>query len=187
MDSHNLRDLYVNKLSSELQKKLKLSNIMQVPRLAKIVINVGVKEAVANNKVLTSVIDSIQRNTGQRHVKVKARKSIAGFKLRAGMPIGVKVTLRRERMYDFLYRLINLALPKMRDFQGVSRKFDGRGNYNLGIKESIIFPELDYDTIDRIHGLNITFETTSNDDNAAFELLKSFGMPFKESDLTGVA
>lgn len=182
MGDRGLRDLYVNEIAAKLQKKLNLDNVMKIPRLSKIVLNVGVKDAVSNSKALASVVDAIQRIAGQRPVKVKARKSIAGFKLRAGMFIGVKVTLRRDRMYDFLYKLVNLALPKMRDFQGIPDKFDGRGNYNLGIKENIIFPEVDYDTVDKVHGLNITFETTTNDDKAAFELLKFFGMPFRASD-----
>lgn len=181
MERARLKKLYKDTICPELQKSLNISNIMEVPRLSKIVLNVGVKEATADSKVIQEIMDVISTIAGQRPVKTLARKSIAGFKLREGMPIGVKVTLRREAMYEFLDRLINLALPKTRDFQGVSTKFDRRGNYNLGIKEWSIFPEIEAETALKLHGLNITIETTTNNDEYARELLTRFGMPFRKS------
>jgi len=181
MDKSRLEELYTQKLKQELKKELGLENIMEVPKLSKIVLNVGVKESVASNKALQAVTDGITKISGQAPVKTLARKSIAGFKLREGMPIGVKVTLRRKRMYEFLDNLINLALPKMKDFQGVPTKFDGRGNYNLGIKEWIIFPELDYQVMDNVFGLNITIHTTARTDDHGRALIKSFGMPFRKA------
>lgn len=174
-----LEELYTAEIRPRLQGVLGYSNIMQVPRLSKIVINVGVKDAVTNSKAIQSVMDVVKAIAGQQPVKTLAKKSIAGFKLREGMPVGVKVTLRGKKMYEFLDRLVNLAFPKMRDFQGVPTGFDGGGNYNLGIKEWLIFPEVDYDTVDKIRGMNITFDTTAKDKEAAFELLKNFGFPFK--------
>ncbi|NBV40873.1 50S ribosomal protein L5 [bacterium] len=175
-----LEALYKNTISKELQKELELPNVMQVPRLEKIVLNVGVKEAVTDSKVIGTVERIITAIAGQASVRTKARKSIAGFKIREGMPLGVKVTLRRDHMYEFLDRLINLSLPMVRDFRGVSKKFDRRGNYNLGIKEWVIFPEVDYDTADRILGLNVSIHTTAKTDAHAYALLKHFGMPFKK-------
>ncbi|CDK30501.1 50S ribosomal protein L5 [Candidatus Babela massiliensis] len=175
-----LEELYVNKLRPELQKNLNLSNIMEVPKLDKIVINVGVKEAVADSRILNTVIQTIDSIAGQKSVKTLAKKSIAGFKIREDMPIGVRVTLRRKKMYDFLDKLINIALPKVRDFQGVPTKFDGRGNYNLGIKEWIIFPEVD-SNIEKTFGLNITICMTGGSNANSYELLKVFGMPFKRN------
>lgn len=175
-----LEQLYNTKLKLQLKEVLNLSNIMEVPKLEKIVLNLGVKEAVADSRVLNTVVATIDNITGQKSVKTYARKSIAGFKIREGMPIGVMVTLRNDHMYNFLDKLISLALPRVRDFQGVSKKLDGQGNYNLGIKEWIIFPEADTNS-EKIFGLNITFHTSTKKDNQAFELLKSFGMPFKKS------
>ena len=150
MSKARLEELYNSKVRPELQKKLGLKNIMEVPKITKIVLNVGVKDAIADSKVLQSVMDTVGKISGQAPVKTLAKKSIASFKLRAGMPIGVKVTLRKKNMYDFLDKLINLALPKTRDFQGVPSAFDGRGNYNLGLKEITIFPEIDYDINQKI-------------------------------------
>lgn len=183
MEKARLEELYTSKIRSDLHKKLGLKNIMEVPKVSKIVVNVGVKDAIADSKVLQSVINVLEKITGQAPVKTLAKKSIAGFKLRAGMPIGVKVTLRKTNMYNFLDRLINLALPKTRDFQGVTTDLDGRGNYNLGLKEVTIFPEIEYDVNHKVHGLNITICTTALIDEHARELLKEFGMPFKKASL----
>jgi len=180
MMSSRLKELYDKKLRSGLQKELKLKNVMQVPRISKIVLNTGVKEAVGDSKVLNTVKDVLNKISGQSSVRTKARKSIAGFKLREGYPIGVMVTLRSKRMYDFLDKLINIALPSVRDFRGISCKFDGNGNYNLGIKDWFVFPEVDYDKVDRSKGLNVTIETTTKNDDEAYALLKSFNMPFQK-------
>lgn len=176
----SLQELYENEVRPHLQKELQCSNVMEVPKVSKVVINVGVKDAVSDSKSLLLVSDIIGKITGQRPVRTFAKKSIAGFKIREGMPLGVKVTLRRKRMYEFLDRLINLSLPKVRDFQGVPLKFDRRGNYNLGIKEWNIFPEVDYKVSEKLHGLNITIQTTAQSDDQALALLKSFGMPFRK-------
>jgi large subunit ribosomal protein L5 len=176
-----LEKLYDEKIRPALQKELSLRNVMQVPEIRKIVLNVGIKEAVGDSKVIQSVMDVVAKIAGQQPVKTKARHSIASFKLREGMPIGVKVTLRRRRMYEFLDRLLNLAIPKIRDFQGLATKCDGRGNYNLGISDWTIFPEIEYEVGGKIYGLNITIETTTDDDKYAIALLKSFGMPFREA------
>lgn len=173
-----LETQYIEKIRPELQKALGLKNVMQVPRLEKIVLNIGVKEAVADSRILNTVTAMFDNIAGQKSVKTLARKSIAGFKIREGMPIGVRVTLRRKKMYEFLDRLINLALPKVRDFQGVPTKLDGRGGYNLGIKEWSIFPEADT-TAEKVFGMNVTIHTSALEDAHAFELLKSFGMPFR--------
>ena len=173
-----LDELYITKLRLELQKELGKVNIMEVPQLGKIVVNVGVKEAVKDSRVLQKVVDVVSKITGQIPVKTKAKKSIASFKVREGMPLGVKVTLRRKNMYEFLDRLINLALPKVRDFQGISIKFDRQGNYNLGIREWNIFPEADREEL--VHGLNVTFDITTKNPEEGYALLKSFGMPFKQ-------
>lgn len=174
-----LEALYKEKIRADLQKELGLTNVMEVPRLTKIVLNTGVKESVNDSKVLNVVKDIMDRIAGQSSVKTKAKKSIAGFKLREGALIGVMVTLRGKRMYAFLDKLINLALPCVRDFQGVSVKFDGRGNYNLGVKDWMIFPEVDYNIIDQSRGLNISIQTTAKNDDHARALLKQFSMPFK--------
>jgi large subunit ribosomal protein L5 len=181
MAKARLEEIYVNQIRPELKEKLQLKNVMQIPKVSKIVLNVGVKDAVSDSKVLQSVMDTVGKISGQQPVKTLARKSIATFKLRMGMPIGVTVTLRSKKMYEFLDRLINLALPKTRDFQGVPTKFDGRGNYNLGLKEVIIFPEIEYELNQKMAGLNVTICTTAKEDAHAFELLKSFGMPFRKS------
>ena len=173
-----LEVLYKEKLVSDLQKELSLKNIMQAPKILKIVLNVGVKDAVGDSKILQTVQKIITMIAGQSAVKTIAKKSIAGFKIREGMPLGVMVTLRGKRMYEFLDRLINLSLPMVRDFRGVPANFDKFGNYNLGIKEWVIFPEVDYDTASKVFGLNISIETSTENKKHAYALLKSFGMPF---------
>jgi large subunit ribosomal protein L5 len=175
-----LKEYYKNELISELQKKFNYTNVMQAPRLEKVVINVGLGEAIANPKAIDFAVNDIMTISGQKPVVTRAKKSIAGFKLRAGMPIGAKVTLRGERMYEFVDRLLNVAVPRIRDFQGVSpNAFDGRGNYSLGIKEQLIFPEINYDKIDKLRGMDIVFVTTAQTDEEARELLRGFGMPFR--------
>lgn len=175
----NFRELYSTTIRSALMKEIGVGNIMQVPRVSKIVVNIGAKDAVSDSKVINGIKDILTSITGQCAVATKAKKSIAGFKLRQGMPIGVMVTLRSDRMYFFLEKLINAVLPAVRDFQGVSPKFDGRGNYNLGLKDWMVFPEIDYDKVDGSRGLNITIETTAKTDAEAQALLKAFGMPFR--------
>lgn len=179
MEKARLEELYNTKIRTELQNALDLKNVMQVPKLLKIVVNVGVKDA--DSKALQHVEEVITTITGQRAVRTKARKSLASFKLREGMPIGVMVTLRGQKMYEFLDRLINLALPRIRDFQGVTRSFDGRGNYNLGIKESTIFPEIDFGVGQKVFGLNVTIATSATNDLHGLRLLEQFNMPFKKS------
>ncbi len=175
-----LRAVYQEKVVPLMRDEFKYQNPMQVPRLQKIIVNMGLGEAIANPKIIESAVDELRNITGQQPVVTQARKSIAQFKLREGMKIGAKVTLRGPRMYEFLDRLLNVALPRVRDFKGVSNKaFDGRGNYTLGVREEIIFPEIDYDKIDKIKGLNITIVTTAETDDEARRLLKHFGMPFK--------
>ena len=180
--SSRLEETYKKQLRGSLQKELGLANVMQVPRLHKIVINTGVKDAVSDSKVLNQVQEIVTKIAGQKAVKMKARKSIAGFKLREGTPIGVMVTLRGQKMYNFLDKLINLTLPSVRDFRGVSNRFDGNGNYNLGIRDWFVFPELDYDVVDKARGLNITIHTTAHTDKMAHALLKSFQMPFAKME-----
>jgi len=176
-----LKDTYENEIKTEMIKKFGYKNVMQVPKLEKIVINMGVGEARDNAKVLESAVKDLTEISGQKPVITKAKKSIANFKLREGMPIGCKVTLRGDRMYEFADRLINLALPRVRDFRGVSADaFDGRGNYALGIKEQIIFPEIEYDKVDKVRGMDIIFVTTARTDEESRELLRLFGMPFKK-------
>jgi len=163
-----------------LMHEFQYKNIMQAPKLKKIVLNMGMGEAIQNIKVLDAALKEMEAISGQKPVITKAKRSIAAFKLRTGMPIGCRVTLRRDQMYDFYNKLVNVALPRVRDFRGISGKaFDGRGNYTLGIKEQIIFPEIDYDKIDKIKGLNITIVTSANNDKEAKFLLKSMGMPFR--------
>ena len=175
-----LYELYKNEITPKLMEKFQYKNIMEVPRIDRVVVNVGVGEAIQNPKALDGAVNDLTLITGQRPVVTNAKKSIAGFKLREGMFIGCKVTLRGERMYDFLDRLINLALPRVRDFRGVSPDaFDGRGNYSLGIKEQTIFPEIDYDKIDKIRGLEVNIVTTAKTDEEARELLRAMGMPFR--------
>jgi large subunit ribosomal protein L5 len=176
-----LKEQYKEKIIPALIKEFNYRNIMQVPKLEKIVINMGLGEAIQNAKVLESAQSELAAITGQKPVITRAKKSIANFKLRAGMPIGCKVTLRRNRMYEFFDRLVNVALPRIRDFKGVSGKsFDGRGNYALGIREQIIFPEIDYDKIDKIKGMNIVITTTAKSDEEGKALLKMMGMPFRD-------
>ena len=176
-----LYEQYSAEMKDAMMKKFGYKNIMQVPKLEKIVINMGVGEAKENKKALDTAIADLEIISGQKPVVTRARKSVANFKLREGMPIGCKVTLRGERMYEFADRLINLALPRVRDFRGVSQNsFDGRGNYALGIKEQLIFPEIEYDKVDKVRGMDIIFVTTANTDEEARELLTLFGMPFKK-------
>jgi large subunit ribosomal protein L5 len=176
-----MKERYHQELVPKLMKEFGFTNKMRVPRLQKIVVNMGLGEAIQNIKVLDSATSEIMTITGQKPVPTKAKKSIANFKLRQGMPIGCMVTLRKDRMYEFFDRLVNIALPRVRDFRGISGKaFDGRGNYSLGIKEQIIFPEIDYDKIDKIKGLNITIVTTAKTDEEGKTLLKLFGMPFRD-------
>lgn len=175
-----LRSKYQSEIVPQLMKDFGFKNIMQVPKLQRIVVNMGLGEAVQNAKLIESATEELTAITGRKPVVTRAKKSIATFKLREGMPIGVMVTLRGEQMYDFLDRLISVALPRTRDFKGVSPKaFDGRGNYTLGIREQIIFPEINYDKIDRIKGMNVTFVTTAETDEEGRALLKSLGMPFR--------
>ena len=174
-----LKDLYNDQIVENLTKKFGYKNVMQVPKLDKIVVNMGVGEAKENAKILESAVKDMEAITGQKAVLTKAKNSIANFKIREGMAIGCKVTLRGEKMYEFLDRLVNLALPRVRDFRGVNpNSFDGRGNYALGIKEQIIFPEIEYDKVDKVRGMDIIFVTTANTDEEARELLKEFNMPF---------
>ena len=177
-----LRKQYSESIRESLKGTLHLKNVMEVPRIEKIVINVGVGEAIGDAKKLDAAVADLTAITGQKPVVRRARKSISNFKLREGMPIGASVTLRGDKMYEFFDRLVNVAIPRIRDFRGIPAKsFDGRGNYTLGITEQIIFPEIDYDKIDRIRGMNITIVTTAKTDEEAFELLQAFGMPFKRT------
>jgi large subunit ribosomal protein L5 len=177
--SNRLKETYQKEIVGALMKKFGYKNIMQVPKMEKVVINMGIGEAKENVKILDAAASDLQTITGQKPVITKAKKSIANFKIREGMPIGCKVTLRGERMYEFVDRLINLALPRVRDFRGVNpNAFDGRGNYALGIKEQLIFPEIEYDKIDKIRGMDIIFVTTARTDEEARELLTQFNMPF---------
>ena len=174
-----LKEQYQNEIIDAMNKKFGYKNIMEVPKLDKVVINMGVGEAKDNHTVLESAVADLEKITGQKAVICKAKKSVANFKIREGMPIGCKVTLRGEKMYEFVDRLINLALPRVRDFRGVNpNAFDGRGNYALGIKEQLIFPEIEYDKVDKVRGMDIIFVTTAKTDEEARELLKQFNMPF---------
>ena len=174
-----LRELYREHIVPTLQKDLGYQNVMQVPRLQKIVVNVGMGEALQNAKSLDAAVEDVTIITGQKPIVTRARKSIASFKLREGNPVGVKVTLRGDRMWDFLDRLCNIALPRQRDFRGISPdSFDGRGNYSLGLREQLIFPEIDYDKIDKIRGMEITFVTSAQTDEEGYQLLRHLGMPF---------
>ncbi len=175
-----MKDVYQEKAVPALMKRFGYQNRMEVPRLDKIVINMGLGEAIQNIKILDSAVQELSQITGQKPIITKAKKSIAQFKLRTGMPIGCMVTLRKERMYEFFSRLVNIALPRVRDFKGVSGKsFDGRGNYSLGIREQLIFPEIHYDKIDKVKGMNIIIVTTAKTDEEGKELLKLLGMPFR--------
>ncbi|WP_026609175.1 50S ribosomal protein L5 [Methylocaldum szegediense] len=175
-----LQSLYKEKVVPELMKRFNYRSVMQVPRLEKITLNMGVGEAVADKKILQNAMDDLQKISGQKPVVTTSRKSIAGFKIREGMPIGCKVTLRRDRMYEFLDRLVNVAIPRIRDFRGLNpRSFDGRGNYSMGVREQIIFPEIDYDKIDAIRGIDITITTSAVSDEEARALLEQFKFPFR--------
>ena len=174
-----LHEEYRNKIKAEMLEKFGYDNVMQVPRLEKVVLNMGVGESVQDSKKVQAAVADLTLIAGQKPVVTRAKKSIAGFKLRAGMPIGAKVTLRRDRMFEFVDRLINIALPRVRDFRGLnSRSFDGRGNYSMGLKEQIVFPEIDYDKVDTIRGLDIIVVTTASTDDEARELLRGFNFPF---------
>ena len=178
---NRLKEKYLKEVIPALMSKFNYKSIMQVPKIEKIVINMGVGDAVQNPKALDSAVEELTLIAGQKPVVTRAKKSIAGFRLRAGMPIGAKVTLRGERMYDFLDKLISVSLPRVRDFRGVSKKsFDGRGNYTLGIKEQLIFPEIDYDKVNKVRGMDIVIVTTAETDEEARELLALLGMPFQK-------
>ena len=177
----NLKEKYVNEIVPELIKELGYGNVMQVPEVEKITLNMGVGESVTDKKAIEKAQADLESITGQRPLVTKAKKSVATYKMREGFPIGCKVTLRKSRMYDFLDRLVNIALPRIRDFRGLNKKsFDGNGNYSIGIKEQIIFPEIDYDSIDKIRGLDITITTTAKTDEEALALLKAFNFPIKD-------
>lgn len=176
-----LQEMYQNELRSKIQQKLGLKNVMEVPRITKITINMGVGEAVADKKILTNAIADMEKIAGQKAKQTLARKSVAGFKIRDGYPIGCKVTLRRERMYEFLDRLVNIAIPRIRDFRGLNPKsFDKQGNYSMGVAEQIIFPEINYDQIDAIRGMDITVSTTARNAEEGRALLEAFNFPFKK-------
>ncbi|MGO4929401.1 50S ribosomal protein L5 [Fundicoccus sp. Sow4_D5] len=178
---NRLKAKYKNDVTAKLVEQFNYTSVMQVPQVDKIVVNMGVGDATTNAKNLDKAVDELTLLTGQKPIITKAKKSIAGFRLREGMPIGAKVTLRGERMYDFLDKLITVSLPRVRDFQGISNKsFDGRGNYTLGVKEQLIFPEISYDNVDKVRGMDIVIVTTANTDEESHALLKELGMPFKK-------
>ena len=175
-----LKDFYQDTVIGQLKEQFEYKNPMQVPRITKITLNMGVGEAVADRKVMEHAVSDMAKIAGQKPIVINARKSVAGFKVREGWPVGCKVTLRREQMYEFLDRLINIAIPRIRDFRGLNaRAFDGRGNYNMGVREQIIFPEIDYDKIDALRGMDITFTTTATTDEEGRALLKAFNFPFR--------
>ena len=181
--AHIMKERYYNEVSPALMKSLNMSNVMQVPRIEKVVVNIGLGEAMDNAKALDAAVADMNAITGQKPVVTKARKSIANFKLREGRAIGAKVTLRGERMWSYLDRLMNIALPRVRDFRGISPDaFDGRGNYTLGLREQLVFPEIDYDKIDKLRGLEITIVTTARNDDQGRQLLQMLGMPFKKEE-----
>jgi large subunit ribosomal protein L5 len=178
---NRLKEKYQKEITPALMSKFTYNSVMQAPKLEKIVINMGIGDAVSNSKALDVAVEELAQITGQKPLVTKAKKSIAGFRLREGMPIGAKVTLRGERMYQFLDKLISVSLPRVRDFRGISKKsFDGRGNYTLGVKEQLIFPEIDYDKVNKVRGMDIVIVTTANTDEEARELLTQFGMPFQK-------
>ncbi|MCG3399358.1 50S ribosomal protein L5 [Staphylococcus massiliensis] len=178
---NRLKEKFNSEITQNLVKTFDYSSVMQVPKIEKIVVNMGVGDAVQNSKALDIAVEELEAITGQKPLVTKAKKSVATFRLREGMPIGAKVTLRGERMYEFFDKLISASLPRVRDFQGVSKKaFDGRGNYTLGIKEQLIFPEIDYDKVSKVRGMDIVIVTTANTDEEARELLTQFGMPFQK-------
>jgi len=175
-----LKEIYNKELASKLKGDLSLDNAMEIPRITKITLNMGVGEAIADKKVLENAMSDMEKIAGQKPVITRSRKSIAGFKVRQGWPIGCKVTLRRERMYEFLDRLINISIPRVRDFRGISPKqFDGRGNFSMGVNEQIIFPEIDYDKVDKLRGLDICISTTARNNDEGRALLRAFNFPFK--------
>ena len=177
----NLYQKYVDEIRPQLKDELELANLMEVPRIEKITLNMGVGEAVGDKKVMEHAVADLTKISGQKPITRKARKSVASFKIREGFPVGCKVTLRRERMYEFLDRLVNVCIPRVRDFRGLTTKaFDGRGNYSVGVREQIIFPEIDYDHIDAIRGLDITITTTARNDEEGQALLEAFNFPFKK-------
>lgn len=182
MSKTRLQEFYEGTVRPDLAQRFALKNVMEIPRINKIVVNVGLKETVGDAKAIQEICSVISKITGQRPVQTKARKAISNFKTREGMVIGIKVTLRKHVMYEFLDRLINLALPMVRDFQGVPAKLDGQGNYNLGLKDWSIFPEIDYTVTERAHGMNITMHTSTKNDVHAHALIKAFGMPFKREE-----
>ena len=174
-----LKDYYVDTVAPALMKKFNYKSVMEIPKLDKVIVNVGAGEAISNSKVIDAIVNDITQITGQKPVICRAKKSVANFKLREGMPIGVKVTLRRENMYEFVDKLFNVAVPRVRDFRGINpNSFDGRGNYSTGIKEQLIFPEIEYDKIDKVRGMDINFITTAKTDEEAKELLSLLGAPF---------
>ncbi len=176
-----LKDKYLNEIRPKLMKENSYTSVMEVPQMTKITINIGVGEALQNAKTLEAAVADLTAITGQKPVVTKARKSISNFKVRKGNPIGCMVTLRREKMYEFFDRLVNIAMPRIRDFRGVSPKsFDGRGNYNLGLKEQLVFPEIDYDKVDKVRGMTVTIATTARTDEEARQLLTELGMPFRK-------
>ena len=177
----SLKQVYAERIAPALMKKFNYSSKMQIPVLKKIVINEGLGDATQDKKIIDKAIEELTAITGQKAVATLSKKDIANFKVRKKMPIGVRVTLRRERMYEFLEELIRVALPRIRDFKGIESKLDGRGNYSLGIKEQIIFPEINIDSVDRLNGMNITFVTTAQTDEEGYDLLKEFGLPFKDA------
>ena len=178
---NRLKEKFVKEISPALVSKFNYKSVMQVPKVEKIVINMGVGDAVSNAKALDVAVEELALLSGQKPIVTRAKKSIAGFRLREGMPIGAKVTLRGERMYEFLDKLVSVSLPRVRDFRGISKKsFDGRGNYTLGVKEQLIFPEIDYDKVNKVRGMDIVIVTTANTDEEARELLTQFGMPFQK-------
>ena len=181
MDTAQLKKQYREEIAPALQKQFNYSSIMQIPVLKKIVINQGLGDATQDKKIVDVAVNELTAITGQKAVATYSKKDIANFKLRKKMPIGVMVTLRRERMYEFLEKLVRIALPRIRDFKGISSKFDGRGNYTLGITEQIIFPEINIDQVDRMQGMNITFVTSASTDEEGYALLKAFGLPFKNA------
>jgi large subunit ribosomal protein L5 len=181
MAKARLEQIYRDKIVPELKQSLGLANVMQVPKISKITVNMGVGEAVADKKIMDNAVGDLTKITGQKPLVTRARKSVATFKVRDGLAIGAKVTLRGARMYEFLDRLVNIAMPRIRDFRGVSaRSFDGQGNYNFGVKEQIIFPEIAYDQIDAIRGMDITITTTAKDDKSGRALLEAFNFPFRK-------
>jgi large subunit ribosomal protein L5 len=181
MAKTRLEKIYRDKIVPELKQSLGLANVMEVPKISKITVNMGVGEAVADKKIMDNAVGDLTKITGQKPLVTRARKSVATFKVRDGLAIGAKVTLRGARMYEFLDRLVNIAMPRIRDFRGVSaRSFDGRGNYNFGVKEQIIFPEIAYDQIDAIRGMDITITTTAKDDKSGRALLEAFNFPFRK-------